>query len=198
MKIFRWQVAFFMENSRLQWKIEFSHENLQVSIKILTISDKTDKILTIQREELLKQQCHTGKVVSNIHRLGPRNTQKMQINWKTIGRRLRRRPTGGGASRRPLWVWFFNSLATFCVFFGPSLCMLLATFPVWHCCFNNSALCRGAITKNKKSSIWLAQSISYCRGRGCTIFQWKLQFAMENCKFSMTNSICQWKFKFCN
>ena len=35
---------------------------------------------TIPREELLKQQCHTGKVVSNIHRLGPRNTQKMQMN----------------------------------------------------------------------------------------------------------------------
>ena len=97
--------------------------------------------LSIQRAELLKQECHTGKVVSNIHRLGPKNTQKLQMNWKTIGRRLRRRPTGGGASRRPLWVLFFNSLATFCVFFGPSLCMLLATFPVWHSCFNNSALC---------------------------------------------------------
>ena len=30
--------------------------------------------------ELLKQQCHTGKVVSNIHRLGPRNTQQLQMN----------------------------------------------------------------------------------------------------------------------
>ena len=71
---------------------------------------------------------------------GPKKYSKMHMNWKTR-RRLRRRPTGGGASRRPLWVLFFNSLATFCVFFGPSLCMLLATFPVWHSCFNNSALC---------------------------------------------------------
>ena len=34
----------------------------------------------IQRVELLKQQYHKGKVVSNIHRLAPKNTQKMQMN----------------------------------------------------------------------------------------------------------------------
>ena len=62
-----------------------------------------ENLAPLQRAELLKQQCHTG----------------------------------GGAKRRPLWgaakggaLLFFNSLATFCVFFGPSLCMLLATFPV--------------------------------------------------------------------
>ena len=31
----------------------------------------------IQRAELLKQECHTGKVASNIHRPGPKNTQKV-------------------------------------------------------------------------------------------------------------------------
>ena len=34
------------------------------------------------RAELLKQQCHTGKVASNIHRLGPKNTQKVANELK--------------------------------------------------------------------------------------------------------------------
>ena len=31
----------------------------------------------IQRAELLKQECHTGKVAGDIHRQGPKNTQKV-------------------------------------------------------------------------------------------------------------------------
>ena len=30
----------------------------------------------------MKQQCHTGKVASNIHRLGPKNTQKVANELK--------------------------------------------------------------------------------------------------------------------
>ena len=37
-------------------------------------------LLTVQRAELLKQECQTGKVVSDMHRLGPENTQKLQMN----------------------------------------------------------------------------------------------------------------------
>ena len=30
----------------------------------------------------MKQECHTGKVASNIHRLGPKNTQKVANELK--------------------------------------------------------------------------------------------------------------------
>ena len=81
-------------------------------------------------QRMVKQECRTEKAVSNIHWLGPKNTQKLQLNWKTIS-------TGGGAKRRPLWgaaeggaLLFFNSFAIFVYFVGPSLCMLLTTFPL--------------------------------------------------------------------
>ena len=49
----------------------------------------------IQRAELLKQECHTGKVVSNIHRLGPKNTHK---NCKSIEKQY---PQGAPRSAAP-------------------------------------------------------------------------------------------------
>ena len=61
----------------------------------------------MQRTELLKQQCHTENVVSNIHKLGAKNTQKLQKNWKTIGRFA---PT-------PV-VLFFNFFAILCIFWA--------------------------------------------------------------------------------
>ena len=74
----------------------------------------------IQRAELLKQECHTGKVASNTHRLGPKSTQK-------VATELKNNTTVGGASRRPI---VFQLICSFCVFFVASLCMLLTTLPV--------------------------------------------------------------------
>ena len=75
--------------------------------------------IEIQRAELLKQECHTGKVASNIHRLGPKNTQKVANELKNNTHRGRREAP-----------YCFSIHWQLFVFFGPSLCMLLATFPV--------------------------------------------------------------------
>ena len=92
------------------------------------------------RAELLKQQCHTGKVASNIHRLGPKNTQKVANELKNNKAPPSAAPHRGRRFAPPPVGIVFQFIGNFLCIFGPSLCMLLTTFPVWHSCFNNSAL----------------------------------------------------------
>ena len=68
-----------------------------------------ENLAPLQRAELLKQQCHTGKVASNIHRLGPKNTQKVANELKNNTHRGRREapPPVGRRRRRRLIVFQF-------------------------------------------------------------------------------------------
>ena len=105
-------------------------------IELMSLIDLMDFIdlAEIQRAELLKQECHTGQVVSNIHSLGPKNTQKVADELKNYTHRGRR------FALPPVCI-VFHFIGNFLCIFGPSLYMLLTTFPVRHSCFNNSALC---------------------------------------------------------
>ena len=73
---------------------------------------------------------------------GPKKYTKIANELKNNTHRGRREapPPVGRRRRRPIG---FQLICHFCVFFGPSLCMLLTIFPVRHSCFNYSVLCSG-------------------------------------------------------
>ena len=45
-----------------------------------SIESAADRGATSPRTGLLQQECHAGKVASNMHMLGPKTSQELQIN----------------------------------------------------------------------------------------------------------------------
>ena len=74
----------------------------------------------LPRAEFLKQECNIGKVVSNIHRLGPKNAQQNQNELKHNLAPPSAAPYRGRRFVPPPWDLFFNSFAIFVYFLGPA------------------------------------------------------------------------------